>query len=54
MGKSLNQAIRDYLGQLAGEGAIDDDIGEVRRLSAAAEGRSGGQRIDRSALHDRA
>lgn len=53
MGKSLNQAVRDYLGFLAGRSDVEADLAELRRLSAAGRGRLRGRRIDRDALHER-
>ena len=46
MGKSLNQAVRDYLEQLAaGEEGLDAELEALRSL--AGRGNSGGQRISR-------
>lgn len=53
MGLSLNQAVRDYLRQLAGGDSADVDIAEVLDLSGRAAGRSRGQRWTRDELHDR-
>lgn len=53
MGKSLNQLIRDYLGYLAGQGDVEEEIAELERLSRESGGRSGGRRFDRDALHER-
>lgn len=53
MGKSLNQVIRDYLAYLAGEGEMDAELTELRKLSMASGGRSGGRRIERDSLHAR-
>lgn len=53
MGKSLNQVIRDYLEQMAGDAQVDDDIAELRRLSMTGEGHSKGWRFNRDDLHDR-
>ena len=53
MGLSLNQAIRDYLRQLAGGDSAGRDVDELLALSKVSGGRSGGQRIDREGLHDR-
>ena len=50
MGKSLNQAVRDYLEQLAaGEEGLDAELEELRRM--AGRGNSGGQRISRDDLY---
>lgn len=54
MGKSLNQAIREYLEELGGLGGdAERDIEELERLSAASGGRSGGRRVGRNELHER-
>jgi hypothetical protein len=50
MGKSLNQAVRDYLEQLAaGEEGLDAELEALRSL--AGQGNSGGQRIVRDDLY---
>ena len=50
MGKSLNQAVRDYLEQLAaGEEGLDAELEALR--SMAGRGNSGGQRISRDDLY---
>ena len=50
MGKSLNQAVRDYLEQLAaGEEGLDAELEALR--SMAGRGNSGGQRIRRDELY---
>jgi hypothetical protein len=50
MGKSLNQAVRDYLKQLAaGEEGLDAELEVLRSL--AGQGNSGGQRIRRDELY---
>jgi len=51
LGKSLNQAIRDYLERLAGGDDPERSIEELRRLSG--KGSSGGRRLDRDELHGR-
>ena len=53
MGKSLNQAVRDYLEQLAGQErqATEWQLWEQRCLSGG--GRLQGYKLDRDALHDR-
>ncbi len=40
MHKSLNQVIREYLEQLAGQEQVERDAEEFRRLSQRHEGRS--------------
>jgi hypothetical protein len=50
MGKSLNQAVRDYLEQLAaGEEGLDAELEALR--SMAGRGNSGGQRFRRDELY---
>jgi hypothetical protein len=50
MGKSLNQAVRDYLEQLAaGEEGLDVELVALRII--AGRGNSGGQRISRDELY---
>ena len=50
MGKSLNQAVRDYLEQLAaGEEGLDAELEALR--SMAGQGNSGGERIRRDELY---
>ena len=53
MGKSLNQLIRDYLEQLSSENNVEQEIEELRRLSASGHGRSKGWRFDREEAHER-
>lgn len=53
MNKSINQLVRDYLEQLAGDGDVDEEVGELRRLSAESGGRSRGWHFDRDELHER-
>ena len=54
MGLSLNQAVRDYLAELAGQSSPDADLAEIEHLSLAARGNRSGWRFDRAELHDRA
>lgn len=50
MGKSLNQAVRDYLEQLAaGEEGLDAELEALRSL--AGQGNSVGQHIRRDKLY---
>lgn len=53
MGKSLNQAVRDYLEQLAGQErqSTEWQLWEQRCLSGG--GQLKGWKFDRDALHDR-
>lgn len=53
LGKSLNQAVRDYLAQLGGEGDVEDSIREMRELSAKGGGNRRGWKFDREELHER-
>ena len=53
MGKSLNQVVREYLASLAASDDADADVAELRELSGAGQGRSGGWRFDREELHAR-
>jgi hypothetical protein len=53
MGKSLNQAVRDYLAGLAAADDVEADIAELRELSGASGGRSRGWKFDRDELHGR-
>ena len=54
MGLSLNQAVRDYLGDLAGQSSPEADIAEIEHLSLVAGGDRRGWRFNRDDLHDRA
>lgn len=49
MGKSLNQAVRDYLEQLAGRQGADATEDELRLTSG--QGNSGGEKFDRESLY---
>ncbi|HMR29525.1 MAG TPA: DUF6364 family protein [Geminicoccaceae bacterium] len=54
MGKSLNQAVREYLEQLAGRDQIERDIAEFRELSKQHEGKSSrGWKFNREEIYDR-
>ena len=53
MGKSLNQVVREYLEHLTGCDQPQEDIDELRRLSAEGQGRSRVWRFDRDELHER-
>jgi len=52
-GKSLNQLIRDYLGELAGERAAGSEFDRLRELSQLARGRRGDWQFDRDEIHER-
>ncbi|MBZ5569384.1 MAG: DUF6364 family protein [Acidobacteriia bacterium] len=51
LGKSLNQAIRDYLQNLAGADDAESSIDEFKRLSG--RGHSRGWRFSRDEIHER-
>jgi hypothetical protein len=51
LGKSLNQAIRDYLQTLAGADDAESSIDEFKRLSG--RGHSRGWRFSRDEIHER-
>jgi hypothetical protein len=51
LGKSLNQAIRDYLQRLAGEDSPEQSIEEFKQLSG--QGHSRGWRFNRDEIHAR-
>jgi hypothetical protein len=53
MGTSLNQLVRDYMEQLAGQDDAAGTVAELRRLSMQSGGDSRGWRFDREALHER-
>jgi len=38
MGKSVNQLVREYLEQLATRSPVEEEISELRRLSAGERG----------------
>lgn len=52
LGKSLNQLIRDYLQNLAGEDDVERDMEEFRRLSG--KGNSRGWKFNREEAYERA
>ena len=54
MGMSLNQAVRNHLGELAGQSSPEADIAEIEHLSLVARGNRRGWRFDREQLHERA
>lgn len=54
MNKSLNQLVREYLEQLAGETNTEGTLTELRQLSAQSDGHSHGEPLDRDELHERA
>jgi len=52
-GTSLNQLIRDYLEELAGDRAASSEFDRLEELSRSACGRRGDWRFDREDLHER-
>ena len=54
MGKSLNQAVRDYLEQLAGRAQLESEIEAFLQSTARTPGRLAGWAFDRDELHRRA
>lgn len=54
MGKSLNQAVRDYLEQLAGRAQIESEIDAFLESTSTTPGRLKKWKFDRDELHRRA
>lgn len=54
MGKSLNQAVRDYLEQLAGSQQVEIEVEAFRRSAQSTPGRLKGWRFDRDEANRRA
>jgi antitoxin component of RelBE/YafQ-DinJ toxin-antitoxin module len=54
MGKSLNQAVRDYLEQLAGSQQIEAEVTAFERSARSTPGRLKGWRFDRDEANRRA
>ena len=54
MGKSLNQAVRDYLEQLAGRQRIENEIVVFEQSARTTPGRLRGWRFDRDEANRRA
>lgn len=54
MGKSLNQAVRDYLEQLAGVEALEAQVQAFERSAQQTPGRLEGWRFDREDANTRA
>lgn len=52
-GSSLNQLIRDYLEELAGDRVAGSEFDRLRQLSDLARGRRGGWQFDRDEIHER-
>ena len=53
MGTSVNQLVRDFLEQLAGNTDAAADADEFERLSLASKGNSRGWKFNREELHQR-
>ena len=53
LGSSVNQLVREYLEQLAGQANPAADAAEFERLSLLARGDSRGWKFDRDELHER-
>lgn len=54
MGKSLNQAVRDYLEQLAGKQQLEAELRAFEQSAQHTPGRLGGWRFDREEANRRA
>lgn len=54
MGKSLNQAVRDYLEQLAGRQQIETEVTAFTQSARSTPGRLKGWRFDRDEANARA
>jgi Family of unknown function (DUF6364) len=52
LGKSLNQVVREYLEELAGNSDREAVVAELQQLRGAAAGDSGGWRFNREELYD--
>lgn len=53
MGKSVNQLVREYLGQLAGEPDLEALAAEFHELTLNAKGNSRGWKFNREEIHER-
>lgn len=53
MGKSLNQAVRDYLAQLAKEQELQTKIAEFEASAKSSGGRLNGWKFDRDEANER-
>ena len=53
MGTSVNQLVREYLEQIAGEIDAEADAKEFERLSRSSQGDSQGWRFNRDELYER-
>ncbi|MBL8386468.1 MAG: MerR family transcriptional regulator [Burkholderiales bacterium] len=54
MGKSLNQAVRDYLEQLAGSQQLDAELEAFEQSALKSPGRLAGWKFDRDEANQRA
>ena len=54
MGKSLNQAVRDYLEQLAGAQQLDAELSSFEQSALSTPGRLKGWKFDRDEANRRA
>jgi len=54
MGKSLNQAVREYLEQLAGRAQRESDLQAFRSSALDTPGQLNGWKFDREESHSRA
>ncbi len=54
MGKSLNQAVRDYLEQLAGSQQLQTELRAFEQSALASAGRLDGWKFDRDEANRRA
>lgn len=54
MGKSLNQAVRDYLEQLAGHAQLDAEIEAFLESTRTTPGNLNGWKFDRDEINERA
>ncbi|MBV9307128.1 MAG: ribbon-helix-helix protein, CopG family [Acidobacteriaceae bacterium] len=52
MGTSVNQLVREYLEQIAGEGDAEANAEEFERLSRNSQGDSRGWKFNRDELHE--
>ena len=53
MGLSLNELVRRFLADIAGDESAERDIAEIVELSARSEGHSRGWAFDRDEIHER-
>jgi hypothetical protein len=54
MGKSLNQAVREYLEELAGSAQLESEIAAFVATAKQSPGRLGNWKFDREEAHRRA